>query len=364
MKRLHAEELNKIYRNVLADIKNQQCVLLVGPEVVTVRGESLSTHLRNHLLRTNNDDITHYYQKDGFFLFKDSIAKEDVQRELKLYFESIKANGEVEESIYRQISEIPFHLVVSINPDTFLSDYCIMNGIKHRFGFFRINGGAIPDMDEPTKQLPLFYNLCGCVQDDESLVLDYDDLFRLMKSVLGSPGLPPKLKATLESAKTFICLGFDFEKWYSQLLLRLLSEKKGSSIKKYAINTDIADTDTSTFLVHQFGITFLGEDRAFFHELHERCKSEIGLRELFTTGSTNKHRILDLVQKGEIKSAFNQINSCLSTNDVFRNDFIILSSQYNDLESKRLAGMLDMRDYFVRFNQIIDGIIELVKHID
>ena len=359
----HTDEWNKIFRNLLADIKSQQCVLLIGPEIVKANGRPVSHTLREDLLRTYAGDIAHYYARDGFFLFRDKVAKEDIQREVKFFYEGHAARQSVETAIFKQIAEMPFHLVLSINPDSYLSDICFKHGIKHRFNYFQTNGGAIAEVEEPSKAVPLFYNLCGHYLYDESLILDYDDLFRLMKAVFGAPGLPTKLKSSLESAKTFVCLGFDFDKWYSQLLLRLLSEKKGSGIKKYAINTDIADADTTTFLVHQFGITFLGEDHAFFQELYLRCKQEGGLRALSSPTSPKAAPVIQQIKNGQIGQALVQLDGLITDDDEMKNISLMLSAQFNDLEGKRRHGTIDMRDYFVRFNQITDSLLDTLDKI-
>ena len=355
-----SEEWNKIFRNLTADIKSQQCILLIGPEIVHIEGKPINAFLRERLIASNADDIAHYYARDGFFLFRDKIGKEDVQREVKFFYEDYSTENSVAEGIFKQIAELPFHLVISINPDSFLSDVCYKYGVKHRFSYFKSNGEAVAEVEEASKALPLLYNLCGYKLNDDTLILDYDDLFRLMKAIFGSPGLPTKLKTGLETAKTFICLGFDFDKWYSQLLLRLLSEKKGRGIKKYAINTDIADADTTTFLVQQFGITFLGEDHAFFQEFYDRCRAEGLLRPLADAASPKAVQVIRQVQNGHIAEALRLLNLyCIEE----KNDVALLTGQFNDLENSREKRTIDMRDYFVRFNQIIDAILSYAQKI-
>jgi Effector-associated domain 11/SIR2-like domain len=355
------EEWHKIFRNLCADIKSQQCVLLLGPEIAHIEGQPINAFLRERMVASNADDIAHYYGRDGFYLFRDKIAKEDVQREVKFFYEDYTTENGVAEDLFKQIAELPFHLVISLNPDAFLSDVCYKYGIKHRFSYFKSNGEAVEEVEDPSKAVPLLYNLCGYKLNDDSLILDYDDLFRLMKAIFGSPGLPNKLKTCLETAKTFICLGFDFDKWYSQLLLRLLSEKKGRGIKKYAINTNIADKDTNTFLVQQFGITFLGEDHAFFQELYDRCQKEGLLRHLSDAASSKAVKVIQQVKNGEIANALRQLDSFCAADT--KNDVVNLTGQFNALETNREKGTIDMRDYFLRFNQIIDAILSYAQNI-
>jgi hypothetical protein len=366
MTNFQTEEWSKIFRNLLADIKNEKCVLLIGPEIVKVDGIPLNLFLRDKLIESNAADIVHYYKRDGLFLFRDQAAKQEVQQEINFFYEEHPIGDIIDETTYKHIAEMPFHLVVSINPDCYLSDVCNQYGIKHQFSHFQTNGGAVAEVEEPTKNNPLLYNLCGNYRSDQSLILDYDDLFRLMKTIFGAPGLPTKLKSSLVSAKTFICLGFDFDKWYSQLLLNLLSEKDevGSVkyvIKKYAINTEIADTSTNAFLVQQFGITFLGEEQDFFKELYRRCSDEQMLRATSNPVSLNIAHIIQQIRDGEIRNALRSLER-FESDDRAKSDLILLSAQFNHLESERNKGLLNLNDYAVRFNQIVNALLDTLKY--
>lgn len=246
---------NKLKR-LATDIKKQQCVVLLGPEIVKSGDKTVRQALREHLNETNADDIAHYYERDGFFLFREEIAKQDVQREVVEFYEAHNTDQEVDETLLKQLVQLKTHVVLSINPDRFLSDVAYKYGIKHRFAYFQHGGEAVMDVEEPTIETPLFYNLCGSTERDDSLVLDYDDLFSLLSALLGSPGLPAKLDKAVKDAKHFLFIGFDFDKWYSQLLLRLLSGKK--AIRKFAIDPYLKEENTTVFLVKQFGIEFIG----------------------------------------------------------------------------------------------------------
>jgi uncharacterized protein YdaL len=144
------EEWNKVFRNLLADIKNQQCVLLTGPEIAKIGPKAVNQTLKEHLLSNNSTDIAHYYARDGFFLFRDKVAKEDVQRDIKFFYSENLLDAPVEPAIYKQIAEIPFHLIISITPDSYLSDTCYRYGIKHRFSYFQSNGEIPVEVEEPS----------------------------------------------------------------------------------------------------------------------------------------------------------------------------------------------------------------------
>lgn len=351
-------EWQRRFRNLTTDIKQQKTVLLLGPEIVNIKGVTVRQTLRDQLAETNAEDIAHYYERDGFFLFREKMAKEDVQREVVLFYEDHHTETDVDETIFKQLVRLKTHLVLSINPDSFLSDVAYKYGIKHRFAFFQHGGEAVTEVEEPTAEMPLFYNLCGATDRDDSLVLDYDDLFRLLSSLLGSPGLPLKLKASLQTAKHFLFVGFDFDKWYSQLLLRLLSGEK--AIRKFAIDPSVKEENTTTFLVKQFGIEFIEDEAAFLDELFNQCAAQGLMRDIVEIQTPNTVQVVKHIQNGDLLKALTfALEHAVDDDD--KNYFTQLLAQYHNLESRQNKGTVESRDYSVQWNKIIDAVLEKIN---
>lgn len=351
----NSPEWDKKFRSIFADIRQKQCVVLVGPEILKIGSRSLRDALREHIRESSPDEIAHYYERDGFFLFKDKIAKEDVQREVVLFYEDHNTATDVEEDLLLQVARLRAHVVLSINPDSFLSDVAYKYSLAHRFAYFQHGGTAVQEVEMPSNEIPLFYNLFGSLKRDDSLVLDYDDLFRLLSSLLGSPGLPANLALALQQAKHFLFVGFDFDKWYSQLLLRLLSGEK--AIRTFAIAPSQKNENTTTFLVKQFGIEFIEDEQAFFQELIRRAEKEGLLREIVEAQTPESVRITRYLQNGDVLSALNT----LKTAEEHVETATLLLSQYNDLMAREARKTLDSRDYTVRFNGIADAILSTIK---
>lgn len=355
MSTFNTPEWDKKFRSIFSDIRQNKCVVLVGPEILKIGTISLRDVLRNQLKETNEDDIAHYYERDGFFLFRDRIAKEDVQREVVLFYQDHNLSKEIAEDLLLNLIRIKNHVILSINPDSFLSDVAFKYGIKHRFAYFQHGGTAVQDVDIPTGDMPLFYNLCGSLVRDDSLVLDYDDLFRLLSSLLGSPGLPPNLALSLQQAKHFLFVGFDFDKWYSQLLLRLLSGEK--AIRKFAIDPSEKNDNTTTFLVKQFDIEFIEDEQAFLMELIHRAGNEDLFRDIMEAQTPLSVRIIHFLQNGDVLNALNH----LKTNEKAQKTALLLLAQYHDLKDREARKNLDSRDYTVQYNRIVDAILETLK---
>lgn len=353
-----SQEWQRRLRNLTTDIKQQKCVVFLGPEIVKINGIMLNQILRDQLAETNADDISHYYERDGFFLFREKMAKEDVQREVVLFYEDHHTETDVDETIFKQLVRLKTHLVLSINPDSFLSDVAYKYGIKHRFAFFQHGGEPVAEVEEPTAEIPLFYNLCGATDRDDSLVLDNTDSYRLLSSVLGSPGLPLKLKMSLQIAKHFLFLGFDFNNRVITQLLSLISGEK--AIRKFALYSSELDIDTEIFLVKQFGIEFIEDEAAFLDELFNQCATQGLMRDIVETQTPNTVQVVKHIQNGDLLKALTFALEHAADDDD-KNHFTQLLAQYHNLENRQSKGTIDSRDYSVQWNKIIDAVLEKIN---
>lgn len=353
-------DLEQIIDGLLIDIEENECVLLLGPEIFRKDDISLTRYMHNYMQKKYPRCIEHFYEKDGIFLFSQKGAKSDIQRAVKPFYEEQKLGNEIPEEILKMIAEMQFHLVISFNPDDYLSELYYKYGLKHQFTYFEFEGKAVKQVDTPTKEIPLIYNLCGYKNKAASLILDYGDLFKYMKAMFDSPKLPHELMISLKEARTFICLGFDFEKWYSQIFLQLLSEEKGSEIRKYSLNKEISDVNTKSFLFHQFGVSFLEDEQNFLHQLHQKLKEQGNLRELGTELSTKQVQITRHIANAELLKALEALRKeTLSEENAQMN--IQLLSRFNKLEDDRKKGILEQKEYFLEFNRISFAILELTK---
>jgi hypothetical protein len=354
-------KLQKVVENLAEDIRKQKCVLLIGPEIVQIEGKPLIRHVHETLLHGGSDDILYYYEQDSLFLFKDENAKLDAPRQIKRVYKNLQFDSD----IYQKILEIPFHLIISLNPDTYLANAASgeQYGVNHNFRFFRFNGEASDEVPEPSKDCPLIYNLCGCVNEDESLILDYEDLFQLLRIALGPNGLPNNLRKKLKEARSFLFLGFDFEKWYSQLLLQLLTgDRKGRP--KFALNTSMAESDAKNFLLHQFRIEFLGNDAVIFDPLYEFCKQENNLRKLrqtTTVDATAIQALKDLIKQNKIKSALENAKR-LTIGTAHYDWLIALQRRYKEYEEKERRDTLPAWEKN-EINRITEDLLKLVDKI-
>jgi len=203
-------------------IKKQRCVLFLGPELaVSKNGKPTTELLLDHIDYKNNRDIL-YYPADELFLFRNNFSKVDTFDKMEVFFKKTEPA-----EIYEKVAQLPFHLIISFNPDNFLNAAFEKLGLRANPQFF--NKKAIPkkDIQPPTLEYPLVYNLLGSIDEMESLVLSHDDMYDYIHVMLTQNPLPQAIKNVLYKGGTrYIMLGFKFERWYVQLLLRILQLHK------------------------------------------------------------------------------------------------------------------------------------------
>ncbi len=261
---------------LIKTIKRQRCVLFLGPEIfVNANGESLQQQFYQTLAEQNPDKILAYNKEDGFFLFTSPQAKTRIFINIVDFFEQ-----NFDENLLTKIVEIPFHAIVSINPDNTLTKLMQKFGIDHTFDYYdRKQKKDISD--SPTKDKPLVYNLLGNVAEEETLILTHDDLYEYFRALMGNNQLPLELRAVLESALDYVFLGFQFDKWYVQLLMSLLNlhDEKYQFIRFASLQK--MRTDTQSLCIKHFKIEFIDNNvLSFVDSLYQKCQSENLLRPL------------------------------------------------------------------------------------
>lgn len=349
---------NSDWLDIIEDIGDQKAVLLIGPEILNIDGIPLHQRLRDALYQRNEEDIAYYYERDGLYLFKSPEGKVRVARQVKRFYRDITPN----DAVLLRLAQIPFHLIISLNPDTFVSEAFYKYGIKHRFHYFqhRQLDNENDEIEKPTKALPLIYNMFGSKDQDDSLVLDYDDVYKLLQSALGTASLPPKMLRSFREASTYVFLGFQFDKWYSQLLLKFLSDT-GRREKLISINNPMEDTDTHQFIIRQFQIQFMGDQFDFFGELHRRCAEAKILRPIAEQDTCPAAvDIRKRVAMGDIDNALELLQRAAAGQD-WENDVVLLQGRHSKLEEDK--DRTDSRDYRTGLAQILDTLLEYTKLI-
>lgn len=348
---------------LVADIKSGNCALVLGPDIFRIGGLPLQTHVKTELLNRFGDQIAAFYERDGFFLLKDSGDKPEMQDEVKFIYQAIQPDRE----LLLRIIQIPFSLVLSGNPDTWLRDLSFESGLPNRFNWFgNREDFVMPDAGEadPTalrERIPLYYNLNGCIDRPSTLVLDYDDLFRLLEGMLGAPKLPEKLLARLKNTTSYLFLGFSFDRWHTQLLLRLLDVKNAA--RRFAIQSPLpAEKDTEAFLLNHFRIKFLGDETRLLELVFEAFEAENLLRPISKSGGDGAKSVIQFLQNGRLDKAIERLLT-VAADGPFFSQAVLLSARFQNWKLEKEKGTADSRDLAVQFNQISDSVLAITNQL-
>jgi hypothetical protein len=238
--------------------------------------------------------------------------------------------------------------------------------VSHQFAFYnkKVNPGPL---NPPTGDHPLIYNLFGSIEEEQSIILTHDDLYDFLFAILGDHRLPAELQNILVKSANYLFLGFSFEKWYMQLLLRLLNlHDERLSFDRYASNIKLGD-DKKVFYNEQFKINFVEENlSAFVDTLFKKCEAAGVIRELQEAGEVSLfQRIEKLVGDDKLDEVLDLMSKFFSSKEEneLADDVILLSSRHKRLQRKINQEVIDEAESNIESNKIKLAILEINKEI-
>src|SRR5260221_8694159 len=229
-------------------IKNNQCVLFIGPELLQCKdGNSLETFNRYVALQLSKmlENKGIYFDEDA----KDSLSyianrfeaipkmtNRDLCKQAKKIFDSATLYKEV----YQKITDLRFPLIISTNPDNILDTVYTGLGLSFSSGYYdRSNQDKDLVVYDETK--PIIYKIFGSFDSPYSILFTDEDRVQFSKNVVkNAPEVPPIIKVLLEN-KYCLFLGFSFEEWHLNFLIDSLGLTKSDlEEKNFALLIDKA----------------------------------------------------------------------------------------------------------------------------
>ena len=349
--------------DILREIEQGRAVLLLGHSFLPQTYEALHRQLSKKL----GNRLRYFYKHDGLFLFGEYQDKVDAQIEAADFYSNLTAD----EALLKKIVEMPFPLMVSANPDKLLVEAFATYQTRLQFDYFSSGNKEVAyNLERPSHDKPLLYNLCGSVEDQESFVLDYEDLFNVFKKLLGDQIIPDtEVRMPLKRATTFIFIGFHFERWYTQLFLRYLNQHEDqfkSNSRNYVLKTTFNDADMQSFFIQQFNVKFIGADSAFFEELHARFKQKYPnkMRKIVETLSPTATTIVQLIEKNDLDKAFKMLKMFATDfDDDDQTALTMTEGAYNQYRKDKDEGIVLTEHLTSQINRVRKNIIELAKKI-
>lgn len=296
------------WNSLIKQIEKQQCVLVIGPDLVSYPdGQTLfkllcekigqSEDLKDHV----ETSLKYGFEHEELLQLKSNAQTDLVYDVLEEFYQE---RSELDEPFHK-IAQLPFHLIVSLFPDKRLNRIFDDLNQPYDFNYFsRTNGVDITELNQiPTKDRPLIYNILG-VLDNEEAVFTFDNLFEYLQNILFNKpsSLPDKLIRTLDNAKSFLFLGVHFEKWYMQVLLRIFlpQNTRQNQRLKYSILKNEKNPEAFLFIAERLELDFLpSEPLEILEELFTHF-SEMGLlkkkRTVFLSYSHQDKSYAQLIQ--------------------------------------------------------------------
>lgn len=357
---------------ILDKIQEEQCLLVLGPEAFT-DGDGISYHeqLLKHLDPANNKNIQRFYEGDDFFLFDDLSKQTLVCHDIKTFYSKAKPDETL-----KLLAEIPFHVILTVTPDKLLNQAFDAKGFAYQFGHYKKNKEPLT-IKTPTKQNPLIYNLFGCLDSEESLILTHNDLYDYFKSIFARKSMPQLLKDQLRNIRNILFLGVPFDKWYMQLLLRELEiHNAGFAFLHFAANQSLPG-EIETFCTEQFKINFIFDEKAqgmpeektgqtsiarFIEDLHERCQERGIMRQKGGKEQSDADKIKLLVSEGELESALNLLEESAFDSGI-QDDVIMLTGRYRNFKRRFINKLLREEEVEVQQANIINDVLALANQL-
>ncbi|MCF0039742.1 toll/interleukin-1 receptor domain-containing protein [Dyadobacter fanqingshengii] len=262
---------------LLEEIRIGKCILVVGPDLVSFDDSKTLFQKLVRDLKLDSETQGEVDLDPGFIFEHEELlqlqpGKGDTSL-LMFYREFYKRRTEFD-APFAKIAQMPFHTIISLLPDDRLRATFEKMNRAHEFSYYPpINPPNA--VSKPTQDNPLIYNIIGSTESYET-VITFDHLFDYLKGILGARSLPVQLEKTLKEAKSFIFLGVHFEKWYLQVMLRVLLPQVSASgtISKYTILKKEQSNDVRTFIARRLQLDFKTiEPLDFLNELYDRLQA-------------------------------------------------------------------------------------------
>ena len=353
--------------DILAEsIADGEAVLVLGPDAIPFYqakadpdGQKVQTSFsqlsRERIINKLEGGISQYYKRDNLFQFKHAMAK---QKAMKCIREAGRDKSWLpDQELLSQIVAMPFPLILSINPDNYLYEAFCGLWQTPQFDYFTAKdkpaSGQLryPDGDEA----PIIYKLCGSVEHKlDSVILDYYDLFELLKNILADNGVPEAVTRKLQEADRFILLGFELDRWYFQLFLHYLNKLDANPFNNFNQNFPILSNvseDSKAFIMKQFNIEYFGTTRDDFDALYQACEQKQILRKITYQRMPAETNIRVLVSQGKITEAIKLLEQ-EAQDETQKLEMAHLQSRYSEWGLQNQNQILSAQDRNTELNRI------------
>ena len=281
---------NEQWNDLLFAIRKGKCLLLLGAGASTLskNGETrpftewLALELADQLRRDQHpleesESSSLLYVATEYLSFYQSAIK--LQSEVERFY---REQAKQPNPLLKAIAELPFPLIINTAPDTLLEKAWIGLGKDYRTAHYslhkeRSKAEAELQMEDPTGDCPMLYNLFGSVGDPASLVLSERDRLKFIEDIIQhNNAIPNAILKEFKEDKVVLFFGFDFEQWHLRILPKKIFQKEEISAPVIVPNgSQPLSKGAMVFYEKQYKMDFLPEDPlAFVQEMNRRWEAQ------------------------------------------------------------------------------------------
>ena len=339
--------------DIINSIQEEKCILFVGPESV-MKAPGIPYH--QELVKSpgfQDNDYFKYLARDEMFLLTQNFYRGKLVSRFKNYCQQ---NAFYDET-YKKIAAIPFHTIIAVTRYPFLVQSFVNNNInfQHRW-FSKIfdKSKTEEDIDTPSGALPLVYNLFGKFDIDESLLLTHNDLFDYLTKLLSDNAIPTKLKDIVNSSNEIIFLGFKFERWYVQLLLRLFElHDLNAQFERISLASG-DDDDILNICKTDFKMNFIEDNvDSFISTLYDKCgQNGLHLRTPSVAANANPQmqEFITLLKVNRFDEALQKLQN-FEVQNKLDDKVTQLTGNWNSIKQNQVAGVYTADELMLETNR-------------
>lgn len=302
--------MSKKIQDIVAAIKAGRCVLVLGPEICQIDynrfvkddaiqnipkdfDESLKIAYDYYLEHILDDQdrknieakgeriqfVDYPFLKEQLMTSASSNNQNHVYDFAKWYFNQ---SNDWDEH-FSKIANIPFPLVLSMLPDNNLEiayRKTIKDSQKYQVSRYSRENQEVAEITEkPSQESPLLYKLLGDIETFDA-TFTFDDWFDYFANIFGANPLPTAIAAVLKDYPLILFLGVRVEKWYIQLLIRLLISKGNKDKGKKFAFVNAKENDIHELAHDRFNLVFDDTQPVeLLEQLYLACEKENLLRQ-------------------------------------------------------------------------------------
>ena len=218
------------FQRLLKALQDRRCILVVGPDAITTDdGEQVTEKLADFLLDRflagqdlGNSNLSHVVQS----ILDRGCKRYQITDAIREFYQADTAQTT---NLCQQLAKLPFKLCLAVTHDEFMLRALQAHQRQPQKAYYSVSSDRTGTLLSPSVEEPIFYQLFGSLEDEDSMVLSEIDVHVCLKSLAsGSPPLPAEIEGSLHSDQNvFLFVGFDFKQWYARpLLYSLLGETR------------------------------------------------------------------------------------------------------------------------------------------